>query len=396
MATSDPALPPHANMAPKLLIPVWIMFAIAAALYAVRIRMRIRMVKRFYADDYAITLAMLALAVELPALTVSCRYGLGRHSFYVSPAAVEKATFYLYIAIFPFYTGAAASRVSIGLTLLRLKQDSRIWTRAIWAIIALLVVQGISNTAVQFTQCIPLEALWKAEAREHATCMTIRNSNIWGWMSSVMYILSDIVFSLLPLTFIPSLHLPLRQKFLISLLMSLGMVASTFSVVKIIYRINYAYHSSDKLWDSVDMSLWSKLEEILIAVAACAPTLKGTADRLCTWVILVFQNWRERTRKNKQSDGGNENGTAGLDMVRNGEAFGRTRKVGASETEEEELRPKWWFLPHGFIHTDLITTIDLNRRSDNASQPDSPSDDGASQSYSEESIEFRSITDSNV
>jgi hypothetical protein len=114
--------------------------------------------------------------------------------------------FYMYISVFPVYIGTAAARISIGLTLLRLKQDSRIWTWAIWTLNLVLMVQGGANTVIQVTQCLPTEALWSAEARVGAKCMSIELSRVWGWTSSggceVAFILikhpsiSSFVFSL--------------------------------------------------------------------------------------------------------------------------------------------------------------------------------------------------------
>lgn len=176
--------------------------------------------------------------------------------------------------------------------------------------------------------------------------------------------------------------------------MSLGMLASAFSMVKIIYRVNYAYRSKDKLWDAVDMSLWSKMEEILIAVAACAPTLKAPADRVCTWFVTVYRNLRKTKRDMQQPMDGEKKKTAGLDKARDGEGFTGARKMDEAKTDEEDLRPKWWFPPHGFIHTDLITTIDLNRRSEYASQAYTTRSDG--ETGSNGSSEFSSVTDSSV
>jgi len=122
----------------------------------------------------------------MPLVTVSCAYGLGRHAPYVVPKDVTKALYYLYISIFPFYTGAAASRVSMALMLLRLKQDSRPWRLVLWGIMGAQVCQGIISTVLQTFQCVPVRALWAwlEMDRSEYSCMDPALARIWGWATS--------------------------------------------------------------------------------------------------------------------------------------------------------------------------------------------------------------------
>jgi hypothetical protein len=331
------------------------------------------MVKRLYAEDYALGYAMLALAIEVPTVTVSCTYGLGRHSVYVSEASTTKALYYFYLGIFPYYTGIAAARISIALLLLRLKQDSRIWNAVIWFVIVLQVVQGISSTVIQTLICAPTSALWDLYGdQEGVNCMDAANINIWGWISCASFIVTDIFLALLPLALIFPLRRSAAEKTLLALLMSVGLLASVASTIKAVYIGIYPYHPPDVLRNTLNLSLWAKIEELLVTIAASGPTLKVPIERLWRglwrWVGRYTESAREsKIARTKRKNIKNRNMGVELVVMGNEEPLPslESAKVKACTDNietEEELKPRWWFLPNRLVHTDLITTFDLNQK----------------------------------
>ncbi|KAF2178183.1 hypothetical protein K469DRAFT_754691 [Zopfia rhizophila CBS 207.26] len=289
MTTTDPHAPPDVNTALGFLIPGWILFGIALTCFIVRIHTRLHIINRLYADDYAIFIAMLILIFEMPFVTVSCYYGLGRYEIYVSPENAIKAVYFLYISIFPLYIAIAASRVSIGLTLLRLKKDSKSWTYIIWIVLWVQILQGLAFTVIQLVQCRPLRALWKTTP--NMQCLDIKFTNIWAWITSGISIATDIFFAITPITFIGHLRRPLLERFLIVFLMALGLVASSTAIIKMVHLAHYMDQGFDRLHDMLDLTIWVKVEEILIIIAACAPVLKSPVERLLRRIgILVVRS----------------------------------------------------------------------------------------------------------
>jgi hypothetical protein len=95
----------------------------------------------------------------------------------------------------------------------------------------------------------------------------------------VIYIFADFTLALMPIQLIRTLNRPLREKFLVCLLMATGLLTMSMACIKF-STINMPI--TDPLSDTVYSSMWAKLEEEMAITAACLPVLKGPAERLLT------------------------------------------------------------------------------------------------------------------
>lgn len=93
-----------------------------------------------------------------------------------------------------------------------------------------------------------------------------------------MGIVSDLVFAIMPLFFLWSLHRPLTERILLGILMGFGTVAAVAGGMKI-YHINAWDPRRDVFRDWVPLLWWYRVEEIGLIIAACAPFLKPTIDQ---------------------------------------------------------------------------------------------------------------------
>lgn len=100
---------------------------------------------------------------------------------------------------------------------------------------------------------------------------------IWLTQSTAFITLTDVMFSLLPITFMYNMNLPLRQKIVLYFLMALGFFASSVVVIRTTTFRRYK-RTGDKLWYMVDITIWNLLEGELGIIAACVPYLKSTFD----------------------------------------------------------------------------------------------------------------------
>jgi hypothetical protein len=90
---------------------------------------------------------------------------------------------------------------------------------------------------------------------------------------------SDFFFSLIPITFIFKIQVPLREKIVLCVLMGLGLIASVASILKAV-KSDTLRQSRDNTWDSVPFVIWGFVEEHLAIIAACVPCLKALFERL--------------------------------------------------------------------------------------------------------------------
>ena len=91
--------------------------------------------------------------------------------------------------------------------------------------------------------------------------------------------MTDFFFSLIPITFIFKIKIPLREKIVFCVLMGLGLIASIASIFKVV-NSPVLKQSFDNTWDSVPLVIWGFVEEHLAIIAACIPCLKALFERL--------------------------------------------------------------------------------------------------------------------
>lgn len=180
----------------------------------------------------------------------------------------------------PFWAWATGLvKVSIGLMLLRFQQSKR-WRVVIHVMILLNILLIILLGIVNLFQCVPYSALWDFKKQIKDKKCWRRELN-WAMLytSAVCNIVTDVVFSLMPLTFLRKIRRPIREKVIVGGLMALGLLASVFALCKTIVN-NRLKMSKDKGASLILLGLLSCLEVQVSLIGACAPTLHNLAKRL--------------------------------------------------------------------------------------------------------------------
>jgi hypothetical protein len=167
-------------------------------------------------------------------------------------------------------------KISIALMLLRFQQ-SRGWRIFLYLMIAinvmLIAVLGIAN----LFQCIPYRAWWDFRVVEKK-CWSYQAMLATTYLSGACNVSTDIVLSLMPLTFLGKIRRPTREKVAIGVLMALGLIASGFSMSKVI--ITALPRSTDHYISPTVLGILSCLEVQTSLIAACIPTLRSSSRRL--------------------------------------------------------------------------------------------------------------------
>lgn len=217
----------------------------------------------------------------------SVSYGLGRHNFYISPADQEIAARLLFICQPPWAWSIALVKISIAFMLLRFKRTTR-WKIFLYAMIGLQVIVAICSNCAQFLMCRPLAAQWNPHT-PNIKCWPAKAVEATVYTNSIIGILTDLTFSILPITIIRHLNRPLWERTIICCLMGLGVFASIASLVKTTL-IPYYGKTGDNLWDAVDITLWSTLEQQIGMIAVCIPPLKRPFQLLLRRYGVISKN----------------------------------------------------------------------------------------------------------
>jgi hypothetical protein len=217
----------------------------------------------------------------------SVAYGLGRHNYYVSPADQEIAARLLFIGQPPWAWSIALVKSSMAFMFLRFKRTTR-WKIFLYSMIGVQVIVVICVNCAQFLMCRPLAAQWNPNT-PNIKCWPTAAVEASVYITSIIGILTDLTFSILPITIVRHLNRPRWERTVICCLMGLGIFASIASTVKTTL-IPYYGKTGDNLWDAVDITLWSTLEEQMGLIAACIPPLKRPFELLLRRHGLISSN----------------------------------------------------------------------------------------------------------
>jgi hypothetical protein len=176
----------------------------------------------------------------------------------------------------PFWAwGTGFVKISIATMLLRFQQ-SQPWKYVIYVMISFNIVLVLFTGVGNLFQCIPYQASWDFKNEyPNKKCWSPQLNVISMYVASSCNITSDVVFSLMPLTFLGKIRRPMKEKIVIGILMALGLTASTFSAMKAALTNKLIDHE-DRAANVILVGMLSTLEVQTALIAACIPTLRSS------------------------------------------------------------------------------------------------------------------------
>ncbi|KAF2181532.1 hypothetical protein K469DRAFT_588865 [Zopfia rhizophila CBS 207.26] len=276
--------PPDETRAPTLLAVTWTLYIFVSAVFGLRIYARSRPTTVLGWDDIAMTVAFLALSIQMGLLIPRVNYGLGHHNYYIPPENRKEAMRLLFITQLLWIWAIAMCKISVAFMFLRIKREKR-WLIFLYLSILLQVATAIASNVAQFVRCQPVAAQWDP---------TIAGAKCWGltgtqanvYVNSAIVIVTDFIFSCLPITFIRKINRPMREKIVLCILMRLSLVATSASIAKTMCIKNFG-KTGDTLWVGIDIAILSFVELQLGIIAASVPCLKSIIERSLNHLGLI-------------------------------------------------------------------------------------------------------------
>ncbi|KAL2856142.1 hypothetical protein BJX68DRAFT_263637 [Aspergillus pseudodeflectus] len=239
-----------------LLAVSWPLCALSTLLVTLRILvrthlLRTHLLRSFGWDDTAILLALLCAIINTILATISAHHGTG-------PARRGPHT------------------VSVGLFLLRIiqKVKSRRHAPVMYGGLVLMTLVNVVCVYTIYGQCAPTHRLW--DQAVHGECWDPQVQRDYAFFQGSASAFSDLVLAVYPLFTIYHLQMTRRLKIGLGILLSLGIIcpysAMTAAIIKTI-NLSCLTSRSDYPWDTVNLVIWIAIEQYLIIVAACIPTL---------------------------------------------------------------------------------------------------------------------------
>ncbi|KZL70974.1 integral membrane protein [Colletotrichum tofieldiae] len=177
-------------------------------------------------DDYTIAVSAVTATTRYAFGVMQLRYGNGRHRFYLSDYNYMMLNMYGWWGQLFHFTSMAFLKVSLCLLAIRI-QSSRTLKVLLYTVMAGSLVINFAVVAILLAECRPA-GFWRNDAQCWPN--TFRIYAIW--ISIAYSVLSDLLCSLLPLMVVWKIKIPVQKKAMVTSLMSLGLVATAFGIVR--------------------------------------------------------------------------------------------------------------------------------------------------------------------
>ncbi|KAK2800356.1 hypothetical protein FQN50_008172 [Emmonsiellopsis sp. PD_5] len=138
---------------------------------------------------------------------------------------------------------------------------------AVWVTMAIVLAWGIAFIIVLLLACRPLQAYWNWTLA--GTCSDEPKRTL---AFTTTNIITDGMVLLLPIPTFWKLRLPLRERIVLIILMSLGLIACAASIVRTYYAKLVFEISYDSTWDGYNIWLWVLVELNLAALSGPSPS----------------------------------------------------------------------------------------------------------------------------
>ncbi|KAK4225623.1 hypothetical protein QBC38DRAFT_510919 [Podospora fimiseda] len=226
----------------------------------------------------------------------------------------------------------ATIKISVAGMLLRLERRKPVRT-FLWVMIVLIAIVCLYSTLSSLLQCIPLAGAWDLlNMMVDKKCWTKEVIRINSICVSSFNIVTDVIFALMPVTFLRNLQIPLRERIVIAILMGLGVFASAASIVKAVIAANFGKGPDPNL-EGINMGTWSVVEEQVAFIAACVPCLRKPFKR-------VLQKFGLASVSAATKQTGNGYGTSGYGRMgtstKNTNGAIRMKSLTSSRAQSEE------------------------------------------------------------
>ncbi|KAI5793681.1 hypothetical protein DFH27DRAFT_139799 [Peziza echinospora] len=228
-------------------------------------------------DDWTMFVAWCGTVTYLAFIIASAANGSGMRKANQKPEWLEPVLKYVLAIEAVYYVCVYAIKCSILLFYLRLvhgRGAKDFFKRASLYTIYLLSVFLVICITVVFTQCTPLKKAWMPiQYHNRGHCM---NGTAFFYSTSAFNIVTDIWILVLPLKLVWGVQRAKFEKFALLAVFAMGAFACIASCIRL-YTIKVFTQSSEQLYDSVPINIWSMIEINVAIICASVPALKGLA-----------------------------------------------------------------------------------------------------------------------
>ncbi|KAH9809513.1 integral membrane protein [Teratosphaeria destructans] len=261
-------------------------FALSWITVALRVLVRAGMLRSFGPDDWTMLATQLLFTAYLICQLGGILYGTGEHLSNLEPIRAQKALSFWYFCEAFYVVSTGMLKVSIGLFLLRVATKPV----HLWLIRVIMVFSAVFGGAFLFVvifQCWPISDWWSLNpADKHCINPTVIIGLTYG--VSALNVVADWTIGILPIFIVKDLQMSLRQRRLVSVILSFAAIGSTATIVRLPYigslRESFLGWNGDFLYSTSGLAIWTTIEVGVGisagSVATLRPLIRMAFDKL--------------------------------------------------------------------------------------------------------------------
>ncbi|KAK2047724.1 integral membrane family protein [Colletotrichum somersetense] len=269
-----------------------------------RCYVRAFMTNGFQVDDWFMVVAQAIFTLSCSLILAGVGNGLGRHNKSLSQRQEISALMYQALATATYVLGMLFIKLSIGFFLLRLS-TSRVYNWIIHVSLAIVTIWSVVIFFWNTFQCSPVEAQWDYTI-PNAECVSADAVVAAAYSISVMTIISDWLYALLPIPMVWSVEMTKQAKATVIVILSLGIFASIATLIRLKYLADLG-NVADILFTGTDPMVWTLVEP---GVAIIASSLVTVRPLLRAWRLSGFISTNQTSGMSGAISRGTRSGTA--------------------------------------------------------------------------------------
>lgn len=187
------------------------------------------------------------------------------------------------------------TKMSFLLQYRRIFQEGGYTRRVCLWLIIFLGAWGLTQEFLVCFTCVPAGSVIPGMARVCIDSLAVY------YLTSVMNIVTDFIVFTVPLPAVHALHLPLRQKVLVSSVFCLGFFTCVISIVRL-FTLHSAVNTTDPTWDNVPSAYWSVVELNCGIMCASLPALRPFLRHFNVQGFMTSRKSRSDGYRREKSD----------------------------------------------------------------------------------------------
>ncbi|KAF1846134.1 uncharacterized protein K460DRAFT_417275 [Cucurbitaria berberidis CBS 394.84] len=281
-------------------------FVLTWVTVGLRCYVRIFMVKGFGIDDFTMVATLCFFTIYSVCQIAGAANGTGVRREKLSDASAQTALRFWFLCEVFYTLTTCMLKISVGFFLLRITiVPIHVWIIRI--IMAVSAVLGVAYTSVVIFQCRPVSFWWDLNPNHTGTCLSSTLVMNFTFVVSGLNAFADWTFALLPVLIVKDLHMKMRMKVIVALVIAVAAIGSTATIVRLPYTKSLNGYKGDFLYRTTDFAIWSTVEVGLGIAAGSVATLRPLMKQAFEITRSASAlPWSKRSNKSGQLQSGQE------------------------------------------------------------------------------------------